>query len=175
MARTGVLERGLGESVDDLRELYEEVILDHNRNPRNFGRRPQECNRAAHGYNPLCGDQVEVSMTFREGVIEDIAFAGEGCAISTASASMMTQVLKGRTGDEARSLFEAMHGVLVDNAAPDLDRLGKLGALLGVKDFPMRVKCATLPWHTMEAALEGRDAPVTTEQAGRNGGPEMKT
>ncbi|MCY4451125.1 MAG: SUF system NifU family Fe-S cluster assembly protein [Immundisolibacterales bacterium] len=149
--------------MNDLRELYEEVILDHNRNPRNFGRRPPECNRAAHGHNPLCGDQVEVSMTLRDGVIEDIAFDGEGCAISTASASMMTQALKGRTGKEARSLFDAMHAVLVEEAEPDHDRLGKLAALLGVKDFPMRVKCATLPWHTMEAALEGRDAPVTTE------------
>ena len=149
--------------MNDLRDLYEEVILDHNRNPRNFGRRPDECNRFAHGHNPLCGDQVEVTMTLRDGVIEDIAFAGEGCAISTASASMMTQALKGRTGEEARSLFEAMHAVLVADEPPDLDRLGKLGALLGVKDFPMRVKCATLPWHTMEAALEGHDAPVTTE------------
>ena len=150
--------------MNDLRELYEEVILDHNRNPRNYGRRPAECNRSARGHNPLCGDQVEVSMTLRDnGVIEDIAFSGEGCAISTASASMMTQVLKGRTGDEAKSLFDAMHAVLVEDGAPDLDRLGKLGALLGVKDFPMRVKCATLPWHTMEAALEGSDAPVTTE------------
>ena len=102
-------------------------------------------------------------MTFRDGVIEDIAFSGEGCAISTASASMMTQVLKGRTDEEARSLFGAMHAVLVDDDPPDLDRLGKLGALLGVKDFPMRVKCATLPWHTMAAALAGRGAPVTTE------------
>ena len=150
--------------MNDLRELYEEVILDHNRNPRNYGRRPAECNRTALGHNPLCGDQVEVSMTLRDdGVIEDIAFSGEGCAISTASASMMTQALKGRSGAEARALFEAMHTVLVDDAAPDLGRLGKLGALLGVKDFPMRVKCATLPWHTMEAALEGRSAPVTTE------------
>ena len=150
--------------MNDLRDLYEEVILDHNRNPRNFGRRPAECNRSAQGHNPLCGDAVEVSMTLREdGVIEDIAFSGEGCAISTASASMMTQALKGRTGDEARSLFDAMHAVLVNDGPPDLDRLGKLGALLGVKDFPMRVKCATLPWHTMQAALEGSDAPVTTE------------
>ena len=150
--------------MNDLRELYEEVILDHNRSPRNYGRRPAECNRSAHGHNPLCGDQVEVSMTLRgDGVIEDIAFSGEGCAITTASASMMTQALKGRTGDEAKSLFDAMHAVLVEDRAPDLDRLGKLAALLGVKDFPMRVKCATLPWHTMEAALEGSDAPVTTE------------
>ena len=149
--------------MNDLRELYEEVILDHNRRPKNFGRRPEACNRTAHGHNPLCGDQVEISMTFRDGVIEDIAFAGEGCAISTASASMMTQALKGRTDEEARALFDAMHGVLVENRAPDLGRLGKLGALLGVKDFPMRVKCATLPWHTMEAALAGSDAPVTTE------------
>ena len=148
----------------DLRDLYEEVILDHNRNPRNFGRRPVACNRSAQGHNPLCGDEVEVSMTLREdGVIEDIAFSGEGCAISTASASMMTQALKGRTGAEAKSLFDAMHAALVKDAPPDLDRIGKLGALLGVKDFPMRVKCATLPWHTMEAALEGHDAPVTTE------------
>ena len=150
--------------MNDLRELYEEVILDHNRSPRNFGRRPDACNRSAHGHNPLCGDEVEVSMTLRDdGVIEDIAFSGEGCAISTASASLMTQALKGRTGDEARSLFDAMHAVLVEDGEPDLDRLGKLGALLGVKDYPMRVKCATLPWHTMEAALSGSDAPVTTE------------
>ena len=149
--------------MNDLRELYEEVILDHNRSPRNFGRRPPECNRTAHGHNPLCGDQVEVSMTFRDGVIEDIAFSGEGCAITTASASLMTQALKGRTGEEAKVLFDSMHAVLVDDRPPDHDRLGKLGALLGVKDFPMRVKCATLPWHTMEAALSGSDAPVTTE------------
>ena len=149
--------------MNDLRELYEEVILDHNRRPRNFGRRPEACNRTAHGHNPLCGDQVEVSMTVRDGVIEDIAFAGEGCAISTASASMMTQVLKGSTGEAARALFDAMHAVLVEDEPPDLERLGKLGALLGVKDFPMRVKCATLPWHTMQAALAGSDAPVTTE------------
>ena len=149
--------------MNDLRDLYEEVILDHNRSPRNFGRRPDGCNRSAHGDNPLCGDQVEVAMTFRGGVIEDIAFRGEGCAISTASASLMTQALKGRSGEEARALFEAMHAALMNDEPPDLERLGKLGALLGVKDFPMRVKCATLPWHTMEAALAGRDAPVTTE------------
>ena len=149
--------------MNDLRELYEEVILDHNRSPRNFGRRPAGCNRAARGDNPLCGDRVEVSMTFRDGVIEDIAFSGEGCAITTASASLMTQALKGRTGEEAKVLFDAMHAVLVDDEPPDHDRLGKLGALLGVKDFPMRVKCATLPWHTMEAALAGRGDPVTTE------------
>lgn len=150
--------------MNDLRELYEEVILDHNRSPRNFGRRPDGCNRTAHGHNPLCGDQVEVAMTVRrDGVIEDIAFSGEGCAITTASASLMTQALKGRSGEEAQSLFDAMHAVLVDEKPPDLDRLGKLRALLGVKDFPMRVKCATLPWHTMEAALAGRGAPVTTE------------
>lgn len=149
--------------MTDLRELYEEVILDHNRSPRNFGRRPAGCNRTAHGHNPLCGDQVEVAMTLRDGVIEDIAFSGEGCAITTASASLMTQALKGRSGEEAQSLFDAMHAVLVDEKPPDLERLGKLGALLGVKDFPMRVKCATLPWHTMEAALAGCGAPVTTE------------
>ena len=149
--------------MNDLRELYEEVILDHNRSPRNYGRRPDECSHAAHGHNPLCGDRVEVLMTVRGGVIEDVAFDGEGCAISTASASMMTQALTGRTHEEARSLFAAMHAALVDDDPPDLARLGKLGALLGVKDFPMRVKCATLPWHTMEAALAGRGAPVTTE------------
>ena len=149
--------------MNDLRELYEEVILDHNRSPRNFGRRPDGCNRSAHGHNPLCGDEIEVAMTVRDGVIEDIAFRGEGCAISTASASLMTQALKGRTGEEAQSLFEAMHAALVNDEPPDRDRLGKLGALLGVKDFPMRVKCATLPWHTMESALAGGGAPVTTE------------
>ena len=149
--------------MNDLRELYEEVILDHNRSPRNYGRRPEECSHEAEGHNPLCGDRVEVLLTVRGGVIEDMAFGGEGCAISTASASMMTQVLKGRTDEEARALFEAMHSALMDDAPPDRARLGKLGALLGVKEFPMRVKCATLPWHTMEAALAGRGAPVTTE------------
>lgn len=149
--------------MNDLRELYEEVILDHNRSPRNFGRRPEGCNHEANGYNPLCGDRVEVLLTVRGGVIEDIAFGGEGCAISTASASMMTQALKGRKEEEARALFEAMHAVLVDGEPPDRERLGKLGVLLGVKEFPMRVKCATLPWHTMEAALADRGTPVTTE------------
>ena len=147
----------------DLRELYEEVILDHNRSPRNYERLPEGYNHSAKGYNPLCGDRVDVFMTVRDGVIEDIAFSGEGCAITTASASMMTQALKGQSEATARSLFEAMHAVLVDDAPPDLDRLGKLRALLGVKEFPMRVKCATLPWHTMEAALADRGTAVTTE------------
>lgn len=153
--------------MDELRELYEEVILDHNQSPRNYGRRPDECNREAQGHNPLCGDKVEVFLHVRDGVIEDISFGGEGCAISTASASMMTQTLRGRTEEEARSLFEAMHATLVDDEPPNLDRLGKLSALLGVKAFPMRVKCATLPWHTMESALESDGhapaASVTTE------------
>ena len=149
--------------MSDLRELYEEVILDHNRSPRNYGRRPAGCSHEAQGHNPLCGDRVEVLMTVRDGVIEDIAFAGDGCAITTASASMMTQALRGRTDAEARALFEAMHAVLVESQPPDFARLGKLRALLGVKEFPMRVKCATLPWHTMEAALAERTAAVTTE------------
>lgn len=151
----------------DLRALYEEVILDHNRNPRNFGTKPAGCNCTAHGYNPLCGDEVQVHLKIEDGVISDIAFEGQGCAISTASASLMTEALKGKREEEAAALFEAVHEMLTEQNADEsdetVDRLGKLAVLGGVKDYPMRVKCATLAWHTLQAALERSEKPVTTE------------
>ena len=148
----------------DLRALYEEVILDHNRNPRNFGAKPEGCNCTAHGHNPLCGDEVKVHLKVENGVISDIAFEGHGCAISTASASLMTEALKGKSESEANALFDAIHAYLTDkDGGVDPERLGKLAVLGGVKDYPMRVKCATLAWHTLQAALAHGDDPVTTE------------
>ena len=151
----------------DLRALYEEVILDHNRNPRNYGRKPDGSNCSAHGHNPLCGDEVQVHLKVDDGVITDIAFEGHGCAISTASASLMTEALKGKSEAEAAELFETVRTYLteqgIDADDVDADRLGKLTVLGGVKEYPMRVKCATLAWHTLQAALEHSDKPVTTE------------
>jgi nitrogen fixation NifU-like protein len=151
----------------DLRALYEEVILDHNRNPRNYPKKPDGCNCSAHGDNPLCGDQVQVHLRVTDGVIEDIGFEGRGCAISTASASLMTEALKGKSEAEAAELFQAVHALLTekdsDSNGVDADRLGKLTVLEGVKGYPMRVKCATLAWHTLQAALAHNDDAVTTE------------
>jgi nitrogen fixation NifU-like protein len=155
----------------DLRSLYEEVILDHNRNPRNYPKKPDGCNCTAHGHNPLCGDEVQVHVRLEDGVIQDIGFEGQGCAISTASASLMTEALKGKTEADAAALFDAIHTLLTDQASDQTsndsnaaaDRLGKLTVLSGVKAFPMRVKCATLAWHTLAAALERSIDPVTTE------------
>lgn len=146
--------------MSDLRDLYQEVIFDHNRNPRNFGR-PEGVNRLAHGYNPLCGDKVTIYLRVEDGVIRAIAFDGSGCAISTASASLMTEALTGKTETEAEELFERFHA-MATGAGPHA-QLGKLEALAGVREFPMRVKCATLAWHTLSAALKGAGAPVTTE------------
>ena len=159
----------------DLRSLYEEVILDHNRNPRNYPKKPDGCNGTAHGHNPLCGDEVQVHVRLEDGVIQDIGFEGQGCAISTASASLMTEALKGKTEADAAALFDAVHDLLTDQVSEQAsdqasdhsdaaaDRLGKLTVLSGVKAFPMRVKCATLAWHTLAAALERSIDPVTTE------------
>ncbi|MFQ5775386.1 MAG: Fe-S cluster assembly sulfur transfer protein SufU [Kiloniellaceae bacterium] len=154
--------------LDELRELYQEVILDHGRNPRNC-RRPQDANRHAHGYNPMCGDAVVVHLTLDDqGVIRDAAFEGKGCAISIASASLMTEILKGKTEAEAHALFGRFHdmctkdGFDVLDAAADSDDLERLQVLSGVRAFPIRVKCATLAWHTMNAAMAGEDE-VTTE------------
>jgi len=151
----------------DLRSLYEEVILDHNRNPRNYPKKPDGCNGTAHGHNPLCGDEVQVHVRLEDGVIQDIGFEGQGCAISTASASLMTEALKGKTKADAAMLFDAIHNLLTEKVSNDsdeaADRLGKLTVLGGVKEFPMRVKCATLAWHTLAAALERNSDPVTTE------------
>ncbi len=150
----------------DLRALYEEVILDHNRNPRNYGQRPAGANHFAEGHNPLCGDHVAVHLQVDNGVISEVKFEGNGCAISTASASLMTEAVKGKSEDEANNLFREIHDALTEQGTvPDDEAaaLGKLAVLLGVKDFPMRVKCATLPWHTLQAALKNTEESVTTE------------
>ena len=149
--------------MSDLRDLYQEVILDHGKSPRNFGK--IEGARSAHGHNPLCGDLVTVYVVLRDGVIEDVRFEGSGCAISTASASMMTQALKGKTREEAESLFKRFHEVVTGRADASLgtDDLGKLAVFEGVAEFPLRVKCATLSWHTLRAALAETEEPVTTE------------
>ena len=148
--------------MSDLNELYQEVILDHNRKPRNF----HELSGASHsaeGYNPLCGDRLTLYLKVDNGVIADVAFQGSGCAISKASASMMTDALKGRTVAEAQALFDRFHRMVT--TAPDeaVEDLGKLSALAGVREFPVRVKCASLPWHTMHSALQNEAEPVSTE------------
>jgi nitrogen fixation NifU-like protein len=148
----------------DLADLYRDVILDHNRKPRNFGGMEQP-DASVEGFNPMCGDRLTVRVKFDGEKIEDIRFEGEGCAISTASASLMTEAVKGRSRGEARRLFERVHRLLTDDAAGD-DGLGKLAALSGVREYPARVKCASLCWHTLAAALEPAAHPpaaVTTE------------
>jgi nitrogen fixation NifU-like protein len=142
---------------DDLRELYQEVILDHSKRPRNFHAMP-EANRRADGHNPLCGDRVTVFVRVDGDVVRDVSFDGAGCSISTASASMMTDALKGKTTAEAGALFERFHELVTadpSRAATAAAELGKLAVFAGVHEFPMRVKCASLAWHTLKAALEG--------------------
>ncbi len=150
--------------MSDLRELYQEVVLDHNRKPRNFRRLPSPT-QAAEGYNPLCGDRVSVELELEGEVIRDIAFQGSGCAISKASASMMTAGLKGKTVSEAEEAFEKFHRMLTEPRPSEeaSAAVGKLAAFAGVREFPIRIKCATLPWHTLNAALAGRAEPVSTE------------
>ncbi len=145
----------------DPRELYQEVILDHGRHPRNFRPLPG-ANRTAEGKNPLCGDHVIVRIVYEDGTIKDVGFEGSGCAISTAAASTMTEVVKGRTREEVDDLFRVFHDLVTGKAACDVGKLGKLAAFGGVAEFPMRVKCATLAWHTLEAALDG-ETDTTTE------------
>lgn len=147
--------------MSDLRHLYEEVILDHNRNPRNYPHTAVGCNHEAHGYNPLCGDEFKVTLTVENGIIKDVGFSGAGCAISTASASMMTEAIKGRTVAEAEKLFQDVHNLLTQQGHPS--NLGKLQVLEGVREYPMRVKCATLAWHTMQAALRNANETICTE------------
>ncbi len=148
----------------ELRELYQTTILDHNKKPRNF-RQPEDANRRAEGVNPLCGDQVTVFLTVTDGRVEDAGFQGSGCAISRAAASLMTEAVKGKPVAEAQALFERFQGLVTSDprAEPDLAELGKLAVFAGVREFPVRVKCATLPWHTLHAAIEQRDEPVKTE------------
>ena len=149
--------------MSDLRDLYQEVILDHGKGPRNFGSL-DEANCRAEGHNPLCGDRLTLSLRTEEGRVTDIRFEGSGCAISTASASMMTEALRGKTIVEIESLFKAFHELITGkDGTVDEESLGKLVVFSGVRQFPVRVKCATLPWHTMLAALEQRDKPVSTE------------
>jgi nitrogen fixation protein NifU and related proteins len=150
--------------MSELSDLYQEVILDHNRSPHNF-RKLENANRTADGYNPLCGDQVTIYLQLEDGVIKDISFQGMGCAISKASASMMTDALKGKTQAEAEALFNRVHGMLVGESKPagNGQELGKLSLLSGVSQFPARVKCASLSWHTMRAALKGAGEVATTE------------
>jgi len=149
----------------DLRDLYEEVILDHNRDPRNYPKTPEGANHSAHGFNPVCGDEFEVHIRVKDGVIEDIGFDGAGCAISTASASLMTEAIKGMRITEAENLFRKVHDLLTEEkqVGDPSEFLGKLTVLTGVKEYPMRVKCATLAWHTMMAALNEDPKTVTTE------------
>ncbi|MSQ23588.1 MAG: SUF system NifU family Fe-S cluster assembly protein [Chloroflexi bacterium] len=149
--------------MSDLRELYQQVILDHNKSPRNF-RKLDSANRMAEGHNPLCGDEVTVYVELVDDVINEIAFQGHGCAISKASASMMTAGLKGKTIQEAEALFtEVRQMVTGEGDQPNADLLGRLTALSGVREFPNRVKCATLPWHTMRGALKGEKDVVFDE------------
>ena len=149
----------------DLRTLYEEVILDHNRHPRNFGKKPEHTSHSAHGHNPLCGDEVQIHLRIEDGIIREVGFEGQGCAISTASASLMTEALAGKSEEEAKAIFDALHELLTDEDANDdgMQAMGKLAVLGGVKQYPMRVKCATLPWHTLHAALKQQAGLVTTE------------
>ena len=152
--------------MNELRDLYEEVILDHSRRPRNFGALPDASHRA-QGHNPLCGDKVTVFLALRDGRVADVRFEGSGCAISTASASLMTEAIKGKTEAELRRMFDLFHTGMTapdeTEAAEALAALGKLAAFTGVREFPIRIKCATLPWHTLVAALDRADAPVKTE------------
>ena len=148
--------------MSDLRELYQEVIFDHYRQPRNRGALPH-ASHEAEGHNPLCGDNVKVYVQVADGVVRDAAFEGEGCAISTASASLMTEALKGRRIEEVGPLFDAFHAMVTGTAPAGPPALGKLEVLAGVREFPARVKCATLAWHTLNAALAHRHGRISTE------------
>ncbi len=150
--------------MSDLRDLYQEVILDHSRNPRNFGK-PEHVTHHAEGYNPLCGDRLDVYLEVEGDAIKSASFEGTGCAISTASASLMTEQLKGRPVAEAIALFRKMHATLTGQGEEDDDvALGKLAVFEGVRQYPVRVKCATLAWHTMRNALEGRSDEVAVTE-----------
>ena len=148
--------------MSELSELYQQVILDHNRKPRNF-HKLENANRSSEGYNPLCGDQLHVYLELDGDQVKDIGFEGSGCAIFKASASMMTQALKGKTKGESEKLFHEFHRLVMGELDEDSEdnHLGKLNIFAGVREFPVRVKCATLSWHTMKAALEGEEKATT--------------
>ena len=147
----------------DLKDLYQEVIVDHNRSPRNFGKL-ENPDRTLEGFNPLCGDRLTLYLKLDDNQIDDISFDGSGCAISVASASLMTDAMKGKTTEEAEDIFNNFHDLVASDADNvDMEKLGKLAALAGVREYPTRVKCATLCWHTLHSALEGEDSAVSTE------------
>ena len=147
-----------------LRELYQEVILDHNKSPRNF-RSMDNADRRVEGFNPLCGDHYTIYLKLQGDIIADVSFEGTGCAISKASASVMSAAVKGKTKAEAEEMFLIFHKLLTSDSepAPDVEKLGKLAAFSGVSEFPARVKCATLAWHTLHAALQSNEERVSTE------------
>ena len=147
--------------MSELSELYQQVILDHNKKPRNF-RKLENANRKAEGYNPLCGDRLTLQLKLENGHITGVRFQGAGCAISTASASLMTEAIRGKTPEEAESAFQKFHGLLTEDRPPAPD-LGKLAVFSGVREYPMRVKCATLAWHTLRAALRGEEPDVRSD------------
>ncbi|MFH1023864.1 MAG: SUF system NifU family Fe-S cluster assembly protein [Planctomycetota bacterium] len=150
--------------MSELDELYQDVILDHNRTPRNF-RRIAPASASAKGYNPLCGDQFTVYLTIENDTVKDVSFEGAGCAISKASASLMTEAVKGKTRAEVAELFGKFHAMVTSDFEKEINTasLGKLAVLGGVRQFPIRVKCASLAWHALHAALEGKQEPVSTE------------
>jgi nitrogen fixation NifU-like protein len=149
--------------MSELTDLYQEVILDHNRRPHNF-RVIDDASAKQEGYNPLCGDRLTLYLTLDGDVIKDVAFQGQGCAISKASASLMTDAIKGKTVAEARDLFEHFHAMITSDTQTQAADLGKLSVLAGVREYPTRIKCASLAWHTMKAAVASEtDAPVSTE------------
>ena len=149
--------------MSELSELYQQVILDHNKKPRNF-RKLENANHTAEGYNPLCGDQLTIYVNLADNAVKEIAFEGSGCAISKAAASMMTQAVKGKSKEQAEELFKEFHSMVTGELDEESDEnsLGNLKIFAGVRDFPVRVKCATLPWHTMQAALNNKEH-VSTE------------
>jgi nitrogen fixation NifU-like protein len=149
--------------MSELSELYQQVILDHNKKPRNF-RKPETANYSAEGYNPLCGDQLTVYLNLEDDTVKDVGFEGSGCAISKAAASMMTQAVKGKSKEETEKLFNQFHSMVTGelNEETDENSLGNLKIFAGVREFPVRVKCATLPWHTLHAALN-KEAQISTE------------
>jgi nitrogen fixation NifU-like protein len=149
--------------MSDLRELYQEVILDHHKRPRNFGSLATS-NHHAEGHNPLCGDRLTVQVDVEDGIIKGVAFEGAGCAISRASASLMTDAVKGKPVEEAERMFQEFHQMVTSGVEDAVEEsLGKLAVFCGVREFPSRVKCASLAWHTLHAALESKDAPISTE------------
>ena len=149
----------------ELRELYQQVILDHNKSPRNF-KKLENANHSAEGYNPLCGDKIDLYLIIEDGVVKDVGFQGSGCAISKASASLMSSIVKGKKKEEAEKLFEKFHDLVTGKLTDEneIEELGKLAVFAGVRDFPARVKCASLAWHTLISALQDEKKVVSTEE-----------